>query len=87
MTCFIGKADALATPTVVEITDSSFGIIIADSVSLTQAMPTPTAAFAGPLEAAICLIGGRLTGAHTPAAVDGTGNLTLDDLRTVFPGY
>jgi len=87
MTGFIGKADALATPAVIEIADSGFGIVIADSVSLTQAVPTPTATFVGPLEAAIRLIGGRLTEAHTPAAVEVTGNLTLDDLRKVFPGY
>jgi hypothetical protein len=66
MTGFIGKADALATPAVVDIADSGIAIVIADSVSLTQALPTPTATFAGPLEAAIRLIGGRLTEAHTP---------------------
>jgi uncharacterized protein (TIGR03083 family) len=87
MTGFIGRTDALAAPAVVEIADSGFGIVIADSVSLTQAVPTPTATFVGPLEAAIRLIGGRLTVAHTPAAVEVTGNPTLDDLRKVFPGY
>jgi uncharacterized protein (TIGR03083 family) len=87
MTGFIGKADALTTPAVVEIRGSGFGIVIADGVSLTEAVPTPTATFVGPLEAAIRLIGGRLTAAHTPAGVEVTGDLTLDDLRRVFPGF
>ncbi len=30
---------------------------------------------------------GRLSPEHTPAAVEVTGNVTLDDLRRVFPGY
>ena len=87
MTGFIGKADALAAPAVVDIADSGFGIVIAGSVSLSEAAPSPTATFDGPLEAAIRLIGGRLAAAHTPAAVAVTGDLTLDDLRAVFPGY
>lgn len=87
MAGFIGRADALPTPAVVEIRNSGFGIVIADSVSLTEAVPTPTATFVGPLEAAIRLISGRLTTAHTPAAVEVVGDLTLNDLRKVFPGY
>ena len=87
MAGFIGKADALAAPAVVEIRGSGFGIVIADGVVLTEAVPTPTAMFVGPLEAAVRLIGGRLTAAHTPAAVEVTGDVTLDDLRRVFPGY
>jgi hypothetical protein len=74
----------LATPPGVDIADSGFGIVIADRVNLTEAVPTPTATFIGPLEAAIRLIGDRLTVAHTPAAVEVTGNLTLDDLRKVW---
>jgi uncharacterized protein (TIGR03083 family) len=87
MAGFIGKADALAAPAVVDIRDSGFGIVIGDGVSLTETAPTPTATFVGPLEAAVRLISGRLTAAHTPAAVEVTGDVTLDDLRRVFPGY
>jgi hypothetical protein len=39
------------------------------------------------LEAAIRLIGGRLAAAHTPAGTEVVGDVTLDDLRRVFPGY
>jgi hypothetical protein len=87
MTGFIAKADALAKPAVVEIQGSRFGIVIADGVSVTGEVANPTATFVGPLEAAIRLVGGRLTPAHTPAGVEVIGELTLDDLRKVFPGF
>ena len=47
----------------------------------------PTASFTGPLEAAIRLIAGRLGPAYTPTDLTVTGNVTLEDLRTVFPGF
>ena len=56
-------------------------------MSLTATATDATATFAGPLEAALRLLGGRLAPASTPADVDVTGNVTLDDLRRVFPGY
>ena len=87
MTGFIGKADALAAPAVVEIRGSGFAVVVGDGVSFTAEPPTPTATFVGPLEAAVRLISGRLTAAHTPAAVEIIGDVTLDDLRRVFPGY
>jgi uncharacterized protein (TIGR03083 family) len=87
MTGFIAKADALAKPAVVEIQGSRFGIVIADGVSVTGEVANPTATFVGPLEAAIRLVGGRLTAAHTPAGVEVIGDVTLDDLRKVFPGF
>jgi uncharacterized protein (TIGR03083 family) len=87
MTGFIGKADALAEPAVVAVEGSKVGIVVADKVALTDTVTQPTATFVGPLEAVIRLLAGRLDAAHTPAGVDVTGELTLDDLRKVFPGY
>ncbi len=87
MTGFIGTPDALAKPAAVEVQGSGFGIVIGDGVSLTDGVSNPTATFVGPLEAAIRLIGGRLAPAHTPAGVEVIGDMTLDDLRKVFPGY
>jgi len=84
---FIGKADALSKPAVVELQGSGFGFVIADAVSLTSEVSDVTATFVGPLEAAIRLVGGRLTPKHTPDGVRVIGNVTLDDLRQVFPGY
>jgi uncharacterized protein (TIGR03083 family) len=86
-TGFIGKPDALAKPAAVEIQGSPFGFVVADGVSFTEGVANPAATFVGPLEAAIRLLGGRLTPAHTPAGVEVIGDLTLDDLRKVFPGY
>ena len=38
-------------------------------------------------EAFVRLTGGRLAPEHTPAAVAVTGDLSLDDVRRIFPGY
>ena len=81
------KADALASPAVVDIHGTEFALVIADSVSLTTSASQPTATFTGRLESAIRLLAGRLTPAHTPEDVEVTGNVTLDELRRVFPGY
>lgn len=40
-----------------------------------------------PGEAFVRLAGGRLDAAHTPASVRIDGELSLDDLRRLFPGY
>ena len=81
---FIGKADALDSPAVVDA--GSYGLIIDDNVSLTRNPRNVTASFEGPLESLIRLIGGRLT-ANTPETLRVSGELTLDDLRRVFPGF
>ena len=46
-----------------------------------------TATFTGPLEAAVRLLSGRLKPEFTADGVGVTGNVTLDELRKVFPGY
>ena len=85
---FTGKADALAKPVVVDIHRSGFPSgHFADTVSLTTSVPRPTATFNRPLEAAIRLLAGRLATRYIPDNVEVTGNVTLDDLRRVFPGY
>jgi uncharacterized protein (TIGR03083 family) len=87
MTGFVGKADALGAPAVVEVRDGGFGIVIGDGVALQEDVADPTATFTGPVEAAVRLVGGRLRPGYTPAEVTVSGNVTLDDLRRVFPGY
>lgn len=84
---FIGKADALAHPAVVDLHGSGFALVISDTVSVTTTAPRPTATFTGPLEAAVRLLAGRMTTGHTRDDVEVTGNITLDELRQVFPGY
>jgi hypothetical protein len=84
---FIGKADALAEPAVVDIAGSGYGLVVTDKVAVVTDPVEPTATFTGPLEAAIRLVGGRLRPANTPEGVKVTGAVSLDDLRRVFPGY
>jgi uncharacterized protein (TIGR03083 family) len=84
---FTSKADALAVPAIVDIHGSGFALVIADTVSLTTSASPPTATFSGQLEAAIRMLAGRLTTRHTPDDVEVIGNVSLDDLRRVFPGY
>jgi uncharacterized protein (TIGR03083 family) len=84
---FLGKAEALRRPAVVDIQGSGFGFVIGDAVSVTDSVKSATATFVGPLEAAIRLIGGRLKPEFTTAGIEVTGNVTLDDLRRVFPGF
>ncbi len=84
---FIGKAGAVSEPAVVGVKDSGFGFVIDSAVSMTTSISGATATFTGPLEAVVRLFGGRLDSQHTPEGVTVTGNVTLDDLRAVFPGF
>ena len=84
---FIGKADALASSARVRIGTTDHGIVVTDSVSIATPVGDATATFHGPVESVIRLMGGRLRPEFTPAEVHVEGNVTLDDLRRVFPGY
>ena len=84
---FLGKADRLAERVVLSVADSGYNIVVADRVTLESAPGEATATFSGALEAALRLITGRLGPAYTPTNVSVTGNISLDELRTVFPGY
>ena len=67
--------------------DTDFGLDVTDKVALIQQPADPDATLALPTESWIRLAAGRLGAAVTPADVTVTGTLTLDDLRTMFPGY
>jgi uncharacterized protein (TIGR03083 family) len=82
---FVAKPDRLAEHATVAIGDHS--LVIADAAGVRTGTTGATATFAGPTGAALRLIGGRLRPEHTPAGVGITGNVSLDDLRGVFPGY
>ncbi|WP_309650755.1 maleylpyruvate isomerase family mycothiol-dependent enzyme [Nocardioides sp.] len=81
---FSAKPDQLGGPAQVQVGDRA--IVVGDGVTIAEPS-APTATFAGPTEAAVRLLSGRLGAERTPAGVDVTGNVTLDDLRKVFPGY
>ena len=86
MTAWAGKPDELDEVTIVAF--ENHGLTIAEEIVLVAEPPVaPTAHFAGPVEAAVRLITGRLRPDTTPEGVGVTGNVTLDDLRRVFPGY
>ncbi len=82
---FVAKPDRLDRPATVAIGDHS--LVVADSASVQPGTAGATATFTGPTGAVLRLIGGRLRPEHTPAGVDVTGDVSLDDLRAVFPGY
>ncbi|PKH37734.1 TIGR03083 family protein [Nocardioides alpinus] len=56
-------------------------------VSLTAPVEDATATFHGSTEALLRLLAGRLKPGSTPAGTTVSGNVSLDDLRRVFPGY
>ncbi|GAA0733282.1 maleylpyruvate isomerase family mycothiol-dependent enzyme [Dactylosporangium roseum] len=67
--------------------DERLGLRIADQVELTGPPATADGELSLPLEAWLRLVAGRLAPKHTPGSVKVTGDLSLDDLRTIFPGF
>lgn len=84
---FLGKPDQVGSPVVLELGDSAYRLAIGDGVTLAVSDVPATATFDGPLEAALRLVTGRLAPSYTPAGVTVSGNVTLDELRAVFPGF
>jgi uncharacterized protein (TIGR03083 family) len=86
---FSTKPDQLGEPAV--IAADGYVLRIDDAVSVTAGpagpAESPTATYHGPLEGIVRLMSGRLRPERTPEGVDVTGNVSLDDLRRVFPGY
>jgi len=84
---WIGKPAEASEMGVLEVAQTPYRIVLDNMAQLTtQALPS-TATFNGPLEAAVRLIYGRLTPAHTANNIVVKGNMTLDDLRRAFPGF
>lgn len=92
MVGFLGRPEALdgAQATLrVETTDPRrvLGLVLAQTVSLSDAPAENSGVLTGPAEALLRLLAGRLDAAHTPQALTITGDeVTLDQLRRVFPG-
>jgi uncharacterized protein (TIGR03083 family) len=66
-----------------------FGLVLGDKALLTEDAPDPAdGVLTVPAEAWLRLVAGRLSARHTPAEVDlKGGELDLDDLRALFPGF
>jgi uncharacterized protein (TIGR03083 family) len=84
---FTAKADEVREPAVVELVGLEHDLSLDESVSLVPSGGATTATFAGTPDAVARLFSGRLTPAHTPDGVRVSGNVGLEDLRRVFPGY
>ncbi len=82
---FVGKPES-APAARVALGDHTI-VVDPEGVRLEAGNEETTATFEGPLEAGIRLMAGRLKPDHTPAGVRVSGNVTLDELRKVFPGY
>jgi uncharacterized protein (TIGR03083 family) len=81
-----GKRGVLAVHT--REPERDFGVELSDAVRLVDEPADPDAVLILPAEAWLRLIAGRLGPDHTPASVRIEGDLiSLDELRTVFPGY
>ena len=79
-----GKADRLGRSARVAVPGG--GIVVGEGVSFTTDLDQPTATFEGPQEAVVRLVSGRLRLPYVNGVrVD--GDVTLDELRAVFPGY
>lgn len=89
---WIAKPEALGGRSVtVAVTttdpDRTFGLSLGDGASLGDAPASPDATLALPAEAWLRLLTGRLRPEHTPDGVRADGDVDLDTLRRVFPGF
>lgn len=84
---YLGKADQLPGGAVVALGGSGLALVVDDGVRVSRESGKPTARFDGGLEAALRLVSGRLREPYAPAGLTVDGNVGLDDLRRVFPGY
>ncbi len=82
---FVGKPEAAAEPIRLAVDD--YTLVVGDPVRLERGTDDTTATYVGPLEAFVRLLAGRLGPERTPDGTEVTGNVSLDDLRKVFPGY
>ncbi|SMD26975.1 maleylpyruvate isomerase family mycothiol-dependent enzyme [Kibdelosporangium aridum] len=81
---FLAKPAELAAPVSVAVPGA--GLVIDDAVTVVDHVESPSATFNGPPEAFVRLISGRLKAPYdNGVTID--GNITLDDLRRVFPGF
>ncbi|MET8995596.1 maleylpyruvate isomerase family mycothiol-dependent enzyme [Amycolatopsis sp. Hca4] len=81
---FLAKPAELANPVSVALPGA--GLVIDDAVTVVDHLEAPSATFAGPAEAFVRLVNGRLKAPYDKG-VTVEGAVTLDELRRVFPGF
>ena len=84
MLSFLAKPAELAKP--VSLAVPGAGLVIDDAVTVVPRLESPSATFDGPAEAFVRLLSGRLKAPYDKG-VTVEGDVTLDDLRRVFPGF
>jgi uncharacterized protein (TIGR03083 family) len=89
---WVGKPAALAGRTAtLAVTlsdpDRTFGLRIADGVTAVDVPSAPDGTLGLTAEAWLRLVSGRLRPEFTPSGVEVTGDVDLETLRRVFPGY
>ncbi len=67
--------------------ERSFGLVLGEQCSLGEVPVTPDAVLSVGAEAWLRLTSGRLAPQYSPAGVTLSGELSLDTLRQVFPGF
>ncbi|MFI7675987.1 maleylpyruvate isomerase family mycothiol-dependent enzyme [Actinophytocola sp. NPDC049390] len=81
---WLAKPAELAAPVSVAVPGA--GLVIDDEATVVDHLESPSATFNGPREAFVRLVNGRLKAPYDEG-VTVEGNVTLDDLRRVFPGF
>jgi uncharacterized protein (TIGR03083 family) len=80
-----------ASPVALAVTtaapERSFRLAIGDEVELASSHEGAEGSLEIPAEAFIRLLYGRLDAAHTPPGTTASGRVSLDELRTAFPGF
>jgi uncharacterized protein (TIGR03083 family) len=80
-----GRSASLAV--VLSDPEREFGFELGEKVALTDKPAAPDGTLRIPAEAWLRLITGRLAPKYTPAGIEIDGPVSLDDIRTVFPGF
>lgn len=89
---FAGKPERLGGRTADLLVHTSapearFGLSLGEHTALGEAPARPDGELDLPAEAFLRLLAGRLDARQTPAQVKATGALSMEDLRSVFPGF
>jgi uncharacterized protein (TIGR03083 family) len=81
---FLAKPAELKDP--VSLAGPGVNLVFNDTVTAADHLESPSATFNGPAEAFVRLVSGRLKPPYDKN-VTVEGNITIDDLRRVFPGF
>jgi uncharacterized protein (TIGR03083 family) len=85
MLAFTGKPEGLPST---RLAIGSHTLVVTDEgIRVADGVTDPSATWDGPVESAVRLLAGRMSPEHTPPGAAVRGNVTLDELRSAFPGY